>query len=151
MTKAKHLSTEQKVEIAERRKRALDLRLAGLSFRAIAKAEGVSHATIISDIKEALADIPRSSAEELRQVESARLDQLQRAIWGDALKGDLGAVDKAVKIIDRRARLLGLDAPQQVQVSSDVDLDATAEKILKAAELAFNAGSLPDEDDDEAE
>jgi len=32
-----------------------------------------------------------------------------------------------------------------------VDLDATAEKILKAAELAFNAGSLPDEDDDEAE
>ena len=140
MTKAKHLSTEQKLEIAERRKRALDLRLAGVSYRAIAKQEGVSHGTIISDVQSALAEIPRQSAEELRQTETERLDQLQRAVWPEALKGNLGAVDKAVKIIDRRARLLGLDAPQQVQVSSDVDLDATAAKILQAAELAFNAG-----------
>lgn len=145
MTKAKHLSTEQKVEIAERRKRVLDLRLAGVTYRAIAKAEGVSHATIVSDVQAALADIPRHSADELRQVETERLDQLQRAVWGDALKGHLGAVDKALRIVDRRARLLGLDAPQQVQISGDVDLDATAEKIMQAAELAFRAANGEDE------
>ena len=48
----------QKKEIQERRKKALDLRLAGATFREIAGALGVSLGTAHTDVATALADIP---------------------------------------------------------------------------------------------
>lgn len=126
-------------ELAERTKKALQLRLAGAAYRDIAKVVGVSHGTVHDDVQRALRDIPKREADDLRAVEVERLDALQKAVWDDAMDGDLQAVDRAVRIIDRRAKMLGLDAPQQVEVSGqDVDLDATVAKILAAAQIAQN-------------
>lgn len=122
--------------IMERQKKALAMRLAGATLREISDALGVDLSTISRDIQRALADIPREEADALRKIEVQRLDRLQRAVWTKALGGDLSAVDRAVKIVDRRAKLLGLDAPQKVEVAaSDVDLDATVAKLLRVAEL----------------
>lgn len=130
--------TQRDYERAERKRNALELRLAGASYRDIAQALEVSPATALQDCKEALADIPAQQADEMRTVELSRLDRLQRAVWPRAIKGDLQAVDRAIKIIDRRAKLFGLDAPQQVQITAnDIDLDAAVDKMLRVAEMAL--------------
>ena len=131
-------SNSKEYDRAERKRNALELRLAGASYRDIAQALDVSPATAMQDCKEALADIPMQQADEMRTVELSRLDRLQRAVWPKAVKGDLQAVDRAIKIIDRRAKLFGLDAPQQVQITAnDIDLDAAVDKMLRVAEMAL--------------
>lgn len=131
-------ANRKEYERTERKRNALELRLAGASYRDIAQALNVSPATAMQDCKEALADIPMQQADEMRTVELSRLDRLQRAVWPKAVKGDLQAVDRAIKIIDRRAKLFGLDAPQQVQITAnDVDLDAAVDKMLRVAEMAL--------------
>ena len=130
--------TQREYDRAERKRNALELRLAGASYRDIAQALEVSPATALQDCKEALADIPAQQADEMRTVELSRLDRLQRAVWPRAVKGDLQAVDRAIKIIDRRAKVFGLDAPQQVQITAnDIDLDAAVDKMLRVAEMAL--------------
>ena len=54
------------------------------------------------------------SAEELRRVEQERLDALTLAIWPQAQKGNFGAIDRVLRLMARRAALLGLDAPQSI-------------------------------------
>ena len=141
----KHANAKE-FERAERKKNAVELRLAGASYRDIGNALGCSTVTAMNDCKEALAEIPMQQADEMRTVELSRLDRLQRAVWGKAIKGDLQAVDRAIKIIDRRAKLLGLDAPQQVQITAnDVDLDATVDKMLRVAEMALQQTATEDD------
>lgn len=141
----KHANAKE-FERAERKKNAVELRLAGASYRDIGNALGCSTVTAMNDCKEALAEIPMQQADEMRTVELSRLDRLQRAVWGKAIKGDLQAVDRAIKIIDRRAKLLGLDAPQQVQITAnDVDLDATVDKMLRVAEMALQQTAVEDD------
>jgi hypothetical protein len=46
---------------------------------------------------------------ELRVLELERLDRLQASMWDAALEGDIPAVDRVLKVIAARVRLLGLD------------------------------------------
>src|SRR5262249_27674484 len=50
-------------------------------------------------------------ADELRKLELERLDTLSRALWPTATTDppNLKAIDRLLKIMDRRAKLLGLD------------------------------------------
>jgi hypothetical protein len=63
-----------------------------------------------------------------------RLDELQVAVWDRAINGDLPAAHCVLKIMDRRAKLLGLDKPEKVEVNKwDInaeDLDAEVERIV---------------------
>lgn len=96
--------------------KALDLRLTGMSYRAIAEALGVSdHSTIAQRVAIALKAIVKEPAEAVLKMELERLDVLQHGLWEKAREGDLMALDRALKIQDRRARYLGLDAPTKVQ------------------------------------
>ena len=42
-------------------------------------------------------------------MEAMRLDELQNAIWPQALLGDIAAIDRCLAIMKRRAAMLGLD------------------------------------------
>lgn len=120
-----------------RQKEALQLRMAGATYREIAEQQQRNVADVHKDVQKAMRDIPKEEADALRKQERDRLDKLQFALWDSAISGDVHASQQVLKIIDRRAKLLGLDAPQQVEVSaSDVDLDATVARILQAAEIA---------------
>lgn len=46
---------------------------------------------------------------EILELEVARLDQLLASVWERATGGHLESIDRVLKIMDRRARLLGLD------------------------------------------
>lgn len=104
------------------------MRLAGLSYERIAaELNYSSRSAAAQDVGRALerATIEqRASVELWRGQEIARLDRLQVAAWPAATSGDLRAIDTCVRIIDRRCKLLGLDAPQRLELITLDALDA---------------------------
>ena len=110
----------QQEAAAERRERAFQLRKRGLGFRAIGKRLGVSHVQAYRDVKAVLQDLAKrtqKAARELRQLESERLDFLWLKLLPKLNAGEPKAVQAAVRLVDRRARLFGLDAAKTVEVS----------------------------------
>ncbi len=93
---------------------ALELRRAGHSYDAIGRKIGLSrsraHALVQLGMEEARQQIV-ASADDLRAEELSRLDGMLAKIYPKAGKGDVAAIDRVLKIGERRARLLGLDAP----------------------------------------
>lgn len=101
--------TESVATAAEKRKKALDLRRAGWSFEDIAAEVGYANkGSAHRAVKQGIAAITRESATELLELELARLDDLQAGAYDAARNGDLFAVDRVLKIIDQRAKFLGL-------------------------------------------
>ncbi len=111
----------RRLSALDRQMQALDLRKSGASFAAIAQALNYAspsgaHKAVMSAIKKVL----REPAEEVRTLELERLDRLQMAAWTKAIKGDLRAIDAVLRIMKRRAELLGLDAPARINVEMAV-------------------------------
>jgi hypothetical protein len=105
-----------------RRQRALDLRIAGQRYRAIAAELGVNHVQAYRDVRAALAEINTKNhekAEQLRDLELRRYDQLMSLLWTKCEAGDVQAARAVVALMERRAKLLGLDAPTKVGLSGD--------------------------------
>ena len=127
--------TNKALELQHCKKEALQLRLEGMTYAEIAERMGKSVSTVHGYVADSLAEVTKEVSEQLRDVEAARLDALQHAIWERAIDGDLSAMDRVIKIVDRRARLLGLDAPQQVAVNNgvDVDIDGAVDKLIAVA------------------
>lgn len=92
-----------------RRQQALDLRLAGATYRQIGERLGVSPPIAWKHTQAALQQAVQEPAQEVRQIELLRLDRLQTAHWPQALGGNTEATDRVLKIMDRRSRLLGFD------------------------------------------
>jgi hypothetical protein len=118
-------SKAQRAKTAERRAKAIALRLAGLDYPVIAQRLGYSsRQAAAKDVERALAtnlaEVGRS-ADELREIELMRLDRLQAAAWQKAVTngGDLRAIDTVLRIIDRRCKLLGLDGPDPCRGADD--------------------------------
>jgi orotate phosphoribosyltransferase-like protein len=120
MGKPKRPAAAEDALIQQRRLEALDLRKAGFTYRAIATQLKVTHETARSDVMTALkqlSDRQDTETAEYRNLELERLDRMMLAVWSDAIKGHLGAVDRVLKISERRARLMGLDAPVKQELS----------------------------------
>lgn len=143
-----------RVNAAEKRRRAVELRKAGATFDEIAAAPGpdgkplyASKGTAYKAVEQALREAVREPARELIELEVQRLDLLLRAIWPAVVRGHLGAVDRALRVAERRARLLGLDGPQVVQHSGpdggpipiDVSGMTEAEKQARLQQLVAEA------------
>jgi hypothetical protein len=107
----------KRLNAAEIRRKALVMRRSGATFDLIGQALGVSkqraHAVITAELARMAAE-NAVDAEALRALEVDRLDRLLRGLWQRAQDGDLGAVDRALKIAHRRAALLGLDRPTKI-------------------------------------
>ncbi|MBK5937161.1 helix-turn-helix domain-containing protein [Halorhodospira halophila] len=106
-----------RINSAHRKAQALELRQSGMTYAAIGGELGISNAQAYRLVSAALREIreqAREEAEQLRDLEAARLDQLQHALWDKALGGDLRAIDRLLRISERRAKLLGLDAPARI-------------------------------------
>jgi len=71
-------------------------------------------------------------AELVREIELQRLDELWRVANTAALKGDLKAIDRCLRIQERRAKLLGLDAVESVTVehSGEIKIDDARASLL---------------------
>jgi hypothetical protein len=109
---------------AERRSKtlqALALRASGATYKQIAQALEVSEPTAWRIVQQEAENAIQESAREILDLELTRLDRLQMGIYADAISGDLSAIDRVLKIMEQRAKLLGLydRAPQQDQLPSE--------------------------------
>lgn len=137
----------QKGVTAKRRVRcakALELRLSGGSYSQIGNALGVSEKTAYYDVQIELAKLDQAkeaSAERLRDVESMRCDKLTLALAQRVSTGDPKAVVAMVRVMERRARLWGLDSPAKIEVArADRPLASmTAEELEAEIEAATAA------------
>jgi hypothetical protein len=72
-------------------------------------------------LNSALKKTVQEPADELRTLEVERLDAAAAAIYPSVKQGQYGAIDRWIKIMERRAKLLGLDAPTKTDVTSGGD------------------------------
>lgn len=118
-------------EAAKKRVRAadaLELRIAGHTYAQIGKLLAVTEKTAYVDVQEELARLEpviKQRAERLRELESRRLDRCQLALTPGLDAGDPRAVMASVRVMERRAKLLGLDAPLQVTGADGGPLSVT--------------------------
>jgi len=109
---------QQDPGVAEKWAKALALRTAGKTYQEIAVEVGYAdRSSAYNAVMDALKAMVREPADQARELELERLDKLTAAVWERAMKGDDFAIDRALKIADRRARLLGLDAPQKLELA----------------------------------
>jgi len=94
---------------------ALELRKSGLTYIEIGKQIGRSQGVVVQLIRRALLDTIQEPADQVRALELHRLDALWKRVQPKIKEGDLKAVEVALKIMQRRAALLGLDAPVTLQ------------------------------------
>jgi hypothetical protein len=96
---------------AERRNKvvqALGLRASGASYKQIGQVLGVSEPTAWRLVQQESANLISESAQEVLELELQRLDRLQLGLWAKAINGDVYAVDRVLRIMEQRAKLLGL-------------------------------------------
>lgn len=131
-------------ETWERERQVLELRRAGLTYDLIAQQVGYSNASgahhaYTRALKRTLSE---AGADDLRAMELDRLDRLQRMAWPLAAQGNLRAIDSILRIMTRRARLMGLDAPIVQEVTTydgSGDIDREVQRLVRL--LATDSGS----------
>lgn len=127
----------------ERRAQAVDLAKTGQPYRAIGAALGVNASTVARDIAAWAAETKPSveATEELRKLQLEEINGLAVKLWAK-LDGEdyLSVVDRLVKLMERKARLMGLDMPTQVQVGLNLP---TAEALAELfGQVDANAGAI---------
>lgn len=107
-------SKAQQTQTAKRRAQAIQARLAGADWQTIAEQLGYSsRGAACKDVTRALEQsraAAQKSGEDLRTLELARLDRMQRALWPKVVEGDHKTADTVLRLMQRRARLAGLDS-----------------------------------------
>ncbi|MFI1161375.1 hypothetical protein [Streptomyces sioyaensis] len=109
-------------EVAERRAKLIRLRRQGVAYddpRILALGYS-SRSAASKDLIRALETARDEQSAEVsiyRQQENERLDALLEAVWAEAQAGELRAVETVLKLMDRRAKLNGLDSPIRTELS----------------------------------
>jgi hypothetical protein len=102
---------------ASRQEAAVALRIAGATYSEIARTLGYSSVTRARQaVERALAaSVGEDDREQMRFIEGRRLERLLRGLWKKATdeqgEEQLAAARTALAVIDRHAKLYGLDAP----------------------------------------
>jgi transcriptional regulator with XRE-family HTH domain len=123
-------------EQAALRAQAFDMRLAGHTQQAIAERLGRDRSTISRWLQVEINNLIIPRVEELRRVETERMDSYLRALEEGIVKGDVKAINAALRVSERRARLLGLDAPVKIE-STVITLEMIDREMARLnAELA---------------
>lgn len=110
----------QAVAREERRNLVMNLSLAGASIYEIAALPQikVTPNTVAKDIrarlKEAAQMCPNTAI--YRELHRQRINRMMSLLWPRVNAGDDAAVDRMLKLLDREAKVLGLDAPVQQEV-----------------------------------
>lgn len=133
-------SAQKEQEMLERRSRVAQFRLGGVrNQRQIAKALGVSVATINRDFKALDAEWRERAAADIaveKAIDLDRLDRLIMALWDKATKeGRWLATDRVLSLMQHRAKLLGLEAPQRREDTHRIEVTQIVQGIAESSGL----------------
>ena len=113
-------NNEKRFKALERRQQALELRKNGYDYKTIGKTLGVSAKTAFTYVQKCLEEIrenTRETAEDVLELELKRLDVAQAALMPKVQAGDTRAIDTLMRVQERRAKYLGLDAANKLEVT----------------------------------
>ena len=126
------LTSPSAVAIRLRDAKALTLRMEGKTFEAIGEELGfATKGGAYVSVKRSLDAITREPAEMLIKLDLERIDVLWEIQYLRAQSGDVQAMAACMKLMERRAKLLGLDAPVRQEVTGK-----------DGADLVVNSGVL---------
>ena len=120
MTQEGQENTKKRLKALERRQKALELRKNGYDYKTIAKELNVTIKTAFLDVKTCLDEIRKTThetAEDVLELELKRLDVAQAALMPKVQAGDTRAIDTLMRVQERRAKYLGLDAANKLEVT----------------------------------
>ncbi len=133
----------RRADVARRRAEAIKLRLAGATYQQIADSDlypdGAGRAFAFMDIKRALEESQREIHEDaalLRTEDLLRLDRIMLAMWQRAIGGDVKAAEVVLKVIDKRTKLLGTEAPQRIALESETEVDRAIRDLEEQLDVA---------------
>ena len=151
------------IETQAKRDKAIDMRAGGFGYAQIAKQLGVSVKTAWSYVQDAAASIPAESLEKLREIEARKMDFRERRLNAQLAghtkerknpdgttttvnlplepKDLCKTIDSLTRIQTARARIFGLNAPEQHQHylgdASALD-NLTPEEMRRVASYDFS-------------
>lgn len=131
-------ANKKSIEVREKDRQALELRKAGASYEVIAKQLGYADSSgAYKSIQRSMKNIIAEPTEELRTVEYERLNQMLLILWERVQQGELGAIDRALSIMDRISKMYGLDSPRKTEVNQTITqgvmiVDGTKDEYLSA-------------------
>jgi len=117
---------------------ALEMQFEGMGQREIAKVLGMDQATVSRRIQLALDSVIKPDVERMRRKELYRLEKYERdlaPLIADGGANAIKAVATALGVLDRKAKMLGLNAPVVTKVEKEESAplpDAVAELIARA-------------------
>lgn len=129
---------EAQYPVEERRRKVVQLRLAGVKFDEIGHQLREFYGENATDLgalarvdwqraREKSRRLTEESVEELRSLQVDRLERLLAAVWPKALRADDPKfTESAARIIERLFKLQGLEPPTQVQLSARIEMESTA-------------------------
>ena len=113
----------EKMSKLEKDHKALELRLAGNTYEDISTELGyATRSASYKAVARVLRGVEDTSIAELKELELRRLDVMQFSIWNAVESGDEDAIALALRISDRRSKMLGLDAPHRIEAKASIDV-----------------------------
>jgi hypothetical protein len=113
-------------------RKALELRRGGATYPQIAEHIGCAISSAYELVQSGLRETLQEPGDDVRQIELERLDLMLRALLPCALQqGDAAqarCAEVILKLMDRRAKYLGLDLPQRMKVEY-IDDDTLTELL----------------------
>ena len=108
----------RRIAAVEKQGQALELRMAGRTWREIAEALGyASHSGAIEAVRVALQKTLEAPASEFRALTLERLTKVLQTIWPTMLRGDLAAAKVCLQTIGQMSSLMGVEMPSKVEHS----------------------------------
>lgn len=142
----RHSTSKTAIARSIRDRDAMAMRAAGKQYHEIAEALGMANKSVAYKAVVRVLDQWQcetvESADMVRSIELQRCDDMLAALWPKALEGDPQAIDRIIKIMDRRARFLGLDATTKTDITTaggPIDFKALSIEELEA----IVSGSTP--------
>lgn len=118
---------------AARAEQALTLKKAGYGYQTIAQQCGyASRGAAYNAVQRELARTLQAPSDAVRRLELERMEDLWRPLYAKAIKGDTWSTDRCLAIMERRARLLGLDTPPAESQPAQMVIVAVPQQVIDA-------------------
>ena len=154
MATAERKRAPNRDQVIAKRTNVVQMRLEGHTLDAIAEANDLASAGGVRYHLDAWLAEQKPSAEqteELRQQQAAQIDAMSVKLWPRLEWDDyLAVVDRIVKLMDRKARLMGLDLernvnvnvlPDALQFAAFLGWDAPAGEVIEGQAAEITDGS----------
>lgn len=100
---------------------AVTYRLQGYTFQQIGEEMKCDRSHVYRLVRWAMDQNPVEGVEELRAIQATRLEMMQSSVMADAFEGNAEAQDQVRRNMDMYCKLLGLNKPQEIKHSGEIE------------------------------